>query len=125
MSITPEQTEDPQLAIVCDVCAVVFTIPAPLQWRHDNAGAALWCPNGHLLGSDFTEPVTLALARAHDLAHALGSELALERIDHHKTRQELRDILHGLTLGACPVGWCEWTSKAFAAHVRTHGDIAP
>lgn len=113
-----ELEADPQTAVECDSCAVLFAIPAPLQWRHVHNGHPIWCPNGHLLGSDFEEPVTLALQRAHDLANTLGSELSLERIDHLRTRHELTDALHGLIFGRCPVDGCAYVSKTFANHLQ-------
>ena len=115
-----EATDDPQTAIVCGTCAVAFTIPEPLRWRHERTGKSVWCPNGHLLGSDFQEPVTLALQRAQDLASELGTELALERIDHLRTRAEHRDALHGLLFGRCPVDGCSYVSKTFGNHFTRH-----
>lgn len=110
--------DDRQAVTRCDTCAVVFTVPAPLAERHARTGRSLWCPNGHLIGAGFNEPVTLALQRAQDLASELGSELALERIDHLRTHHALTDLEHGLTLGRCPVDGCPWEAKSLANHLR-------
>ena len=109
--------DDEQVTVTCDHCAVQFRVPAPLQWRQLRVGRSIWCPNGHLLGADHTEPVSSLLQRAQDIAAELHTELWLERNAHLRTRRDLLDTRHRLMGGRCPE--CnELSLKTLSKHMR-------
>lgn len=116
MAATELLDEDDAAAMRCDTCGVQFTVPAALGERHDRVGRSVWCPNGHLIGSDFREPIGLALQRAQDLASELGTELATERARHRATLRVLVLERHRIMLGRCPC--CDYEARGLGAHLR-------
>lgn len=113
--------DDDQLAMHCDVCGVPFGVPTALGERHERVGRSVWCPNGHLIGNDFREPLGLQLARTQDLASELGTELAAEKLRHRNTLRQLVATRHRLMLGRCPL--CEYEARGLGNHLRkVHGD---
>lgn len=109
-----------QMTITCDSCAVEFGVPAMLYWRLTRIGRPLWCPNGHLVGSTYSEPISAQIERLQAIAAELHTELWLERSGHQATHRQRVDLQHRIAHGRCPVPSCAWESTPFANHMHKH-----
>lgn len=113
-------SEQEQMPITCDGCGVEFAVPALLFWRLSRVGRPLWCPNGHLVGATYTEPVLQTIERLRALAAELHTELWLERNGHQATHRELVDLQHRIAHGRCPIPSCGWDSTTYSNHMTKH-----
>ena len=113
-------SEHEQMGVTCDSCAVEFHVPALLFWRLTRVGRPLWCPNGHLVGATYTEPVLQTIERLQAIAAELHTELWLERNGHQATHRRLVDLQHRTAHGRCPATGCDWESTTLANHVHKH-----